>query len=525
MFHPQSNFVLTEDYVKSFIAETDNIDRDFGGKTLARICVENGKLDLLKMLIDNGSKPDFLIRAAVRSHQFEIMQYLIEKGFNVNETTAMTASALYAAVTENLPDFGKELLDNGADPTVTFKDQALLSYAARNVSPQFFRMLIDKGAPLSALPPALPPLITALKKQQMNIVATLLSLGADPDSYYQSHDSKTILYPLDLAFKNKSSSAMTMLLMTGARKHNINLDELEEEMRKQLEDCTKPIVTKDPQLLRDIRLLVSQFKPMESLIHTLAGEIMQIQDSKNVTIQPLLTSIRNIFERFSEFIPRVIQMSKTIDDKRLPILRKQFLIFEQDDRKKLTPVIVNDNDKWRSLFSRTIELMNRNKSRGALQKNAFIDYCNTELRKRAEKFADQQSSVLIFNDEVAITDSKEMYENKEALAFYAEILKQFKVLLKMIHDALISIQQTCTTFFTIAIDHVDEEERRLNKLSCSETMFYRAGLPVVMIQEIQDSIQPKKELVRQTKLILVNNRQMCENCAELLRKCIRKCVK
>ncbi|EAX87825.1 hypothetical protein TVAG_482500 [Trichomonas vaginalis G3] len=525
MNHSQTSYMLTEEFVKAFIAETDNIDRDFNGKTLARICVENGRLDLLKPLIDNGCKPDFLIRAAVRSHQFEIMKYLIEKGFNVNETTAMTASALYAAVTENLPEYGKELLDNGADPTVTFKDQALLSYAARNLSPQFFRMLIEKGAPISALPPALPPLITALKKQQMNIVAILLSLGADPDSYYQSHDNKAVLYPLDLAFRNKSSSAMTMLLMTGARKHNINIDELEDDMKKQLEECSNPIPCRDPQIQRDIRLLISQFKPLESLIHTLAGEISQVQDTKRITIAPLLSSIRNVFERLTDFIPRVLQMSKTIDDKRLPILKKQFLIFEQDDRKKLTPVVVSDNDKWRSLFSRTIELMNRNKSRGALQKNAFIDYCNTELRKRAEKFADQQSSVLIFNDEVAMADQNEMYENKEALAFYADILKQFKSLLKMIHDSLISIQQTSETFFSMAIEHVDEEEKRLEMLSSSETMFYRAGLSVVMIQEIQDSIQPKKELVRQTKLILVNNKQMTENCSNLLRKCIRQCVK
>ena len=585
MIHNQQTYILSEDFVKNLIQE-GNIDRDFGGKTLARLCVDNGKLDLLQMLINAGSKPNFLIRSAVRAHQYKILEYLIEQNFDVNETTETTASALYAAVMENLPDYGKLLLDNGADPTVTFKDQALLSYAAKNVSPAFFRMLIENGAPLCALQPAIPPLITALKKQQMNIVATLLSLGADPDASCQSRDSQT--YPLDVAFRNKSSSAMTMLLMTGARKNNIPMEDLDDEMRRQFEEYSQPPLIKEPQLVRDLQLLFGQFRPLESTIKTLSAEIMKIHDPReikndsaekeinnrdyasvasssprnyapstatfstaaqtqtiksqsptsagnltytvyndipSIQISPYLQRIRDAYEKLCDFMPRVINLSRTIDSKRLPILRKQFLIFEQDDKKKLTPVIMNDNDKWRSLFSRTIELMSRNKSRGALQKNAFIDYCNTELRKRAEKFADQQSSVICFTDEVAITDQKEMMENREILAFFVDLLQNFKQLLKMFNDSLLLLQQSSQKFFSLATYRVEKEMDRLERLSVSEQLLARCGLPYSMITEVRDSIRPKQDLVTQTQVILESNKSMCENCSKLLMKCIRQCVK
>ena len=581
MIHNQQLYILSEEFVKNLIQE-GNIDRDFGGKTLARICVDNGKLDLLQLLINAGSKPNFLIRSAVRAHQYKILQYLIDQNFDVNETTETTASALYAAVMENLPDYGKLLLDNGADPTVTFKDQALLSYAAKNVSPSFFKMLIENGAPISALQPAIPPLITALKKQQMNIVATLLSLGADPDASCQSRDSHT--YPLDVAFRNKSSSAMTMLLMTGARKNNIPLDDLDDEMRRQFEEYNQPPSIKEPQLVRDLQLLFGQFRPLESTIKTLSAEIMKIHDPREhlfdhtekdvnnkdyisvlsssprgyapstagfsiaptqtgkstaaysttytttndiptLQITPYIQRIRDAYEKLCDFMPKILKLSETIDSKRLPILRKQFLIFEQDDKKKLTPVIMDDNDKWRSLFSRTIELMSRNKSRGALQENAFIDYCNTELRKRAEQFADQQSSVICFTDEVAITDQKEMMENRETLAFFVDLLQNFKQLLKMINDSLILLQHSSQRFFSLATYRVEKEMERLERLSVSEQLLARCGLPYSMITEVRDSVRPKQDLVTQTQVILESNKSMCENCSKLLMKCVRQCVK
>ena len=559
MIHNIQSYTLSEEFVKNLIQE-GNIDRDFGGKTLARICVDNGEQNLLELLINAGSKPNFLIRSAVRAHQYKILQYLIDQKFDVNETTESTASALYAAVMENLPEYGKLLLDNGADPTITFKSQALLSYAAKNVSPPFFKMLIENGAPISALPPAIPPLITALKKQQMNIVAILLSLGADPNGYCLSHESKS--YPLDVAFRNKSSAAMTMLLMTGARRSNIPLDSLDEDMRRQFEEYSQPVSNKDPQLISDLKLLSGQFKSLESTIKTLSAEIMKIHEPRGVRydqeannynfsdygsinqlsfassatasaytdipqleLTTYLQRVRDAYEKLCDFMPSIIQFSKTLDSKRLAFLKKQFLIFEQDDKKKLTPVIKTDNEKWATIFSKTIDLMSKNKNPGALQKNAFIDYCNSELRKRAEKFIDQQNSVICFSDEVVVTYQKEMMENRECLAFYADILQNFKDLLQLINSSLVVLQKASNKYFFLASLRVEKESERLERLSVSEQLLCRCGLPFTMITEVRDSIRPKQDFVMQTRRIIESNKTMCENCSKLLMKCVRQCVK
>lgn len=525
------------DFVRNYIEISENIDAEIVipdpqsnsksvPKTLARYCVENGSLDSLKLLIEHGSKPSFLIRNAVRSHQMECLKYLISQNFDINESTSSTASALYAAVTENLPEYALVLLENGADPTLPFKDQALLSYAAKVVSADFFKKLIEFGAPISALPPAVPPLIAALKKSQMHIVSLLLQVGADPDAHWYSKDSKITTYPLDIAFKNKSSTAMTLLLMTGARKTTINKDELDENIQKQFELFNAPIRVQDPQIKEALNLLFGKFRTTESSVKVLSDELRQVRtDFQSLDITPKLNRIRDCFEKYCNFIPNIFSFSKHLDDKRLPLLNQQFQIFEQDDCKKLSPAVKMDTERWRSVFSRTIELLEQNKMKGFLQKNAFIDFCNTELRKKAESFLEEAENVLCFDFDTVITDSQQLMKNREFLSYYVDVLQQYKALLKSMYDSVTLLHDSSMLFLKNAISYVNDMDKKLDRLSESETLFYRAGLPIVMIQEVQDSIKPKKDKVKGSLQILEEHQLMCDNLSKLLKKCVRQCVK
>lgn len=495
-------------------------------KTLARLCTENGNVESLGILIENGCKTDFLVRYAVRSKQMDCLKYLIAKGYNLNESNSSTASALFASVTENLPEFAKVLLENGADASLLFKDQTLLSYAAKAVKPSFFKLLIQYGAPLSALPPAIPPLITALKKQQMNIVSTLLSLGADPDCYCLSKESKSLIYPLDIAFRIKSSAAMTLLLLSGARKNSINKEELDESMRSQFEEMTSVIKVREPQqLTRDLSLVFGQYKPIESSTKVLIEELRLVGEMNRILISQKLNKIRETFYKFTVFMPKLLEFSKNLDSQRLLILKKQFRLFEQDDKVKLSPIIQSSSKIWRSLLSQTVDLMNKNKSRSTIQKNQFIDFINTELKKKSDGLGEKIENILCFSNEGDASENSDANKNRELLAYFADILQQLKSLQKSIYDTINNLNAASCTFIDSAVLYISEINQKLNIVEESYPVIKRAGLSQLTLSKIKNVLDPRREMAIDSLKKLSENKKACEDLTELVKKCIRQNTK
>ena len=152
------------------------------------------------------------MRSAVKSQKKAILKYLIEQKCNLDESNDNYSPAIFVAANANLVEMAEILLKNGADPTVLHKDQTVLLYATKTEQLEMFKLLLKHGAPVCSYEPGIPPLINALKAQNTEAVALLLQHGADPNCT-QASKNNTVVRPLDIAIRNKSSSATTLLII------------------------------------------------------------------------------------------------------------------------------------------------------------------------------------------------------------------------------------------------------------------------------------------------------------------------
>ena len=120
--------------------------------------VENNCLVSLKMLSDAGAdfhlnekfggKNLLHIAASLRPSSPDLVCFLIEKGFDVNEKTSDGDTPLHlAARNANLPEVLKVLIEAGADTDATDKSgkTPLLVSAAYNQNPRITRFLLEQG--------------------------------------------------------------------------------------------------------------------------------------------------------------------------------------------------------------------------------------------------------------------------------------------------------------------------------------------------------------------------------------------
>ena len=120
--------------------------------------VENNCLVSLKMLSDAGAdfhlneqfggKNLLHIAASLRPSSPDLVRFLIEKGFDVNEKTSDGDSPLHlAARNADFPEVLKVLIEAGADASATDKSgkTPLLVSAAYNHNPRIIRFLLEQG--------------------------------------------------------------------------------------------------------------------------------------------------------------------------------------------------------------------------------------------------------------------------------------------------------------------------------------------------------------------------------------------
>ena len=497
-------------------------------KNHAKHCIEAGNLESLKLLIENGCSKSFLIRAAVKSQQIEILQYLINQNCDINEFSETLSPALFAAVNMNSPQLVEILLKNGADPTILHREQTVLSYATKYEQLEVFKLLLKYGAPVSTYEPSLPPLIAALKAQNLEAIALLLQNGADPNCY-QNAKNNEILRPLDIAIRNKSSSATTLLILTGANLDNIHKNEIEPKTYQQImkyKEFKMPQNLNENSLLTELKSLIQQYTLIDTPTQRLIERLQESETNPRVEVTPLLNQIRKQFVSISEYIPLVIEFENRVSEKRLPLLKRQMKIFEQTDKKMLSPELADDIRKWREFFPRTMDLLEKNKNKST-QKSLFIDFCIEQMRKHAKELLPTESKILDFGkDDVVCEDpDEECNTNRLILAEHAEVAQQLRFHMSKVDDTLSALSEESILLLDSAISRIKNVEDKLTKLNTSKKLFIRSGLLPEEITEIQESLAPKQQIVDDSLKQLKDNRDSILEMTQILQKLLRRHVK
>lgn len=109
--------------------------RNRSGETAISIAAYLGKLDYVRRLAEAGAKIDFpgwppLAYAAFNNHP-QVVEYLIEKGANINARTETGATALFLAARYGHTDVVKLLLKHHADPSIADQRQETALDAAQ----------------------------------------------------------------------------------------------------------------------------------------------------------------------------------------------------------------------------------------------------------------------------------------------------------------------------------------------------------------------------------------------------------
>lgn len=110
--------------------------------------VIQGDLNSVRTILDSGDESTNLshgscICLAARKGHRNIVELLLEHGFNVNEEDAQGRTAIYHAVERDDFETTELLLQNGADPNGKYD---LLSSAARKGFVSVVQVLVDFGA-------------------------------------------------------------------------------------------------------------------------------------------------------------------------------------------------------------------------------------------------------------------------------------------------------------------------------------------------------------------------------------------
>lgn len=164
-----------------------------------------GHAGMISALLDSGARvtnaglqTELPLLAAARSGSVEAVKVLLEAGADPNSTEPLDhQTPLMWAVAEGHHDVAKALLDAGADPDRQARVNALterknadfpsggfaaLHWAARNGDEAMIRLLLDNGADINVKNgDNASPTMLAIVNDRLDLAASLVGLGADPD--------------------------------------------------------------------------------------------------------------------------------------------------------------------------------------------------------------------------------------------------------------------------------------------------------------------------------------------------------
>lgn len=509
-----SSVVKTDfETVQKFISEALDIDELFGEKPLSRWCIEDNNFKSLKLLLENGCSKSFLLRSAIKIQNFAIFKYLIDQKCDVNEMDELHSPPLFTAVKRNLLEYAEYLIQYGADITMIYKKQSILSYAARLKSSDIARLLIKHGTPICCLKPNIPPIVSALMLSNNELVSLLLSLGADPNSVYISNDGRTSV-PLDIAIKNKCSSTTTLLVLSGAKLRNISTRDLDEDSIQQVADFIEPsVIDCNTPIYDKLKEIIAEYKETHFDVEKIIAEIEQKCGSANFEYSFYIDEIRKVFLFYTTYVPKVIQFDYDITELRLQYIRSQFKVFEQTDKAQLTPLLKSEIEKYNEFFPLIVDLLNKNKIDEDYTRNDFIDFCIDEINKKRLLYETEEMTKLDFDidtEDIPTDADESTKETRSRLLELNEIMIEYKNHLELVAMHINALEADFLFLIDTQSEKILNAQDILSRFPDRKNILHRAGLSQAIIYEIGQTVEPKMNLVSRT------SKQLNENRAKIL---------
>jgi ankyrin repeat protein len=172
------------------------------------IAIEDGNLGAIKALVESGAHPDTLIEYGVHKitplmkachhGEQEIVQYLLDKGANVNAADDQGDTALYTAVLARRVEIVRVLISRGAKVNMrNLRGLTPIASAAWAGSTQIVKILADAGADLRAETHGLTPLMLAASAGDIETIQLLVKLGAPVNQASTGGDTTALISAID----------------------------------------------------------------------------------------------------------------------------------------------------------------------------------------------------------------------------------------------------------------------------------------------------------------------------------------
>ena len=181
-----------EGCVASLLNAAANVKaKDKKRKTSLYYATNEGKLEIVNVLLDHGADPDagnrygwVSLYLAAKKGKLEIVKALLDHGANPNAANEDGRTSLHLAARKGKLDITKTLLDHGADPNLSgMSGSTSLHYAAKKGKLETIKALLDRGADpnISGQGGTCLHYAVSRNKARLEIVKTLLDRGADPN--------------------------------------------------------------------------------------------------------------------------------------------------------------------------------------------------------------------------------------------------------------------------------------------------------------------------------------------------------
>jgi len=196
--------------------------KDSRGETPIEIAAFEGYAPIMRTLMGKGAKikdPGMLLRLAAWNGHVEVAQLLLDRGTKINVSAEAKqggerSTPLHAAVVANRPDMVEFLIERGADVNATDSvGRAPLHLAAESIYTQIAKTLLDHGAKVNAVSKAGDtPLHKAAAAGRPTMVELLVSDGAAVNA--KRPDGQT---PLDAAAMVPEAETVDTLRKLGGK--------------------------------------------------------------------------------------------------------------------------------------------------------------------------------------------------------------------------------------------------------------------------------------------------------------------
>lgn len=161
--------------------------------------------------------------AVMRGH-LDVVKLLVDRGANINGLDGQSSAMIFFAIRKNHFDVLHYLLENGAVVNALVCDsrdrsyrRTPLSLAVENGQLEAVRVLLEHGANMHDVDArGLNPLCSAVNRQHISVVQTLLGAGARIDANVSRADWATEIAPLHVAAHRGHADIVEILLTAGA---------------------------------------------------------------------------------------------------------------------------------------------------------------------------------------------------------------------------------------------------------------------------------------------------------------------